>query len=79
MNGNGQAQAPPKICPFLNKGCIQENCALWTSITVTRVGPLGMPLASVQGICTFAALPPILSSQRQPMEVPIKLPHLRGG
>lgn len=69
-----QEQQQPKICPFLNRPCILDECAIRVTIQQQVMG-----LAKTINICPFPALVMMMASRPQPPP-PQKLnfPGLRG-
>ena len=74
---NGNHDATPKHCPFLDKECIQETCALWTYIRQITPGPLGVGTVSQRGVCALTATPMVMSAPR-PNPTPVNLGKLKG-
>lgn len=65
-----------KYCPFLDKYCIKERCALYVVLTM-KAGLQQQKL----GACGFNAVIQILSEINQKTQVPqqsFKIPNLRG-
>lgn len=64
-----------KWCPFLDKYCIGEKCALRIPIQQERMG-----VRTQANICVFQALVMIMSSRppQQPPMQKLNLPDLRG-
>lgn len=64
-----------KWCPFLDRYCIGDKCALLMGIQQERMG-----VRSQMGMCVFLALAMILSSprQQQPPMQKLDLSGLRG-
>ena len=58
-----------KWCPFLDKYCIGEKCALLMGVQQERMG-----MKSQVGVCVFLALAMIMSSRPQPPPQRINLP-----
>ena len=74
---NNENQQEPevqsKLCPFLNKDCIQGKCVLWSEIMVMKPGN---PIPHKQGMCGFIALCMILSSPKpQHTSSPLQMPR----
>jgi len=63
-----------KQCPFLDKPCIGEKCAIFMRVTQQQAIGTGR----VVGMCALPALAMIMSSKQLPKESLLKLPHLKG-
>lgn len=74
MLNNEEKIVQVKLCPFLGKDCIQEKCALWTEIAISKPG---LPqIIEKHGVCAFIALGIFASMPKiQPVAGrPIQLP-----
>ena len=60
-----------KQCPFLNKPCIGDKCAIFIQVTQQTLGT-----KQVAGMCALPALAMIMSSKPQ---TPLTIPHLGRG
>ena len=66
-----------KLCPFLNKKCVQERCTMWTQIQMAQVGPLGIAQMKPAYMCVFPATMLILGSPGASQMQSMKLPPMR--
>jgi len=74
MGDNGNEQKV-KTCPFSGKECIQDKCALWMEISMTKPG---MITPQKQGMCAFPAMVMVSSTPKVMMAPPqqINIPKL---
>ena len=74
-DGNGQEKI--KTCPFLDKPCIGDECAIRVALRRNNLGTI-----QVVTMCPLPALAEIMSSLVMVMvnnqENPLNLPHLKG-
>ena len=67
-----------KLCPFIGAECLQEKCAMWVTMQVTKVGPLGVAIPEIMSMCVFQAQL-IATSRPQPQPVRMNIPGLNMG
>lgn len=44
-----------KVCPFRDDTCLQDKCALWATVQLAQVGPLGVAKVAPTPMCVFTA------------------------
>ena len=57
------------ICPFMDKHCMGETCALWTPLTIMEMTQFGIPKQTQIGMCAFRAMTIQLSTKPQAMPI----------
>ena len=72
MSGSNHDEQTIKVCPFNGKECIQDKCALWLEIGVTKAGT---SIAQKQSMCAFTAMVLVGSTPKVVM-APQRIPDL---
>ena len=70
MGDNGNEQQVIKTCPFSGEECIQDKCAIWMEISMTKPG---MMVPQKQGMCSFPAMVMVASTPKVMMAPPQQL------
>lgn len=66
-----------KTCPFLTTACVQDKCALWATIQIGQIGPLGIAKGVPTQMCVFAAQLMVQGSPK-PLTQPMPMPFPKG-
>lgn len=72
MEGSNHDEQVTKTCPFSGEKCIQDKCALWLEIGVTKAG---MSIPQKQSMCAFTAMVLVSNSPKVVM-APQRIPDL---
>ena len=56
-----------KTCPFLDKVCIEDKCALWTELRMGSTGPLGLVIGGKSVHTCYYVASLVISSSSRPV------------